>query len=226
MIFKIVYLFLPFIALIIEKEATGIKMNPQDILLCMETKKNTPSFDFYCILFFVLAFAGWIWEVILYLFTEHTFVNRGVYKGPYLPIYGVGGILLYFLFYRLKARPWLVFLNSLILCSLLEYFASWFLEMQWGIRWWDYGEHFMNINGRICLLGALSFGIGGMILICFIIPFYEKLLEKIPIKVRLWLSILLILLFVADAAYAGIRPNTGYGITVTAAGAADIEIAG
>lgn len=183
----------------------------------METKKNPLKFDFYCILFFVSAFAGWIWEVTLYFFTEHAFINRGVYKGPYLPIYGVGGILLCILLGHLQKRPLQVFVYSLVLCSLLEYFTSWFLEARWGIRWWDYGNHFMNINGRICLLGALIFGLGGMALICFFLPFYERIMKKIPAKIRLWISIVLILLFAADAAYAGIRPNTGYGITVPAA---------
>lgn len=180
----------------------------------MEKKKLSSQFDFYCILFFVSAFAGWIWEVLLYFFTEHAFINRGVYKGPYLPIYGVGGILLCILFGRMQKRPLQVFLGSMVLCSLLEYFTSWFLEKRWGVRWWDYGNHFMNINGRICLMGALVFGLGGAGFICLFLPFYQKILEKIPRRIRLWISIIFILLFVADAAYGSMRPNTGYGITV------------
>ncbi len=192
----------------------GIKQDWQDMIMFMKTKKNILQFDFYCILFFVSAVAGWIWEVLLYLLTEHAFINRGVYKGPYLPIYGVGGILLCILLRRLQKRPLLIFFCSMALCSLLEYFTGWFLEMRWGIRWWDYEGHFMNVNGRICLLGALAFGLGGEALICFFLPLYERIMKKIPKGIRLWVSIALILLFVADAAYAAIRPNTGYGITV------------
>ena len=182
--------------------------------IIMIKRKNILRFDFYCILFFVLAFFGWVWEVLLYLITQHAFINRGVYQGPYLPIYGVGGMLLYLLLHRLKKNPLLVFFSSLVVCSLLEYFTSWFLEMRWGIRWWDYSDHFMNIGGRICLLGAVCFGIGGTILVCLFMPFYEKIFERIPAKIRVIVSVILILLFVADAAYAGIRPNTGFGITV------------
>lgn len=179
----------------------------------MKRKKNVQSFDFYCILFFVLACIGWIWEVLLSIFSAHTFVNRGIYKGPYLPIYGVGGILLYFLLYRHRKKPWLVFICSLAICSLLEYAAGWFLEVRWGRKWWDYSGHFMNLNGRVCLTGALCFGAGGTLLICVLIPVYERLIEKIPEKIRMMISILLVLFFVADAAYCAIRPNTGYGIT-------------
>lgn len=187
-----------------EKKSCGYSSN---------MKKNLHSFDFYCILFFLLALAGWVWEVILYFFTTHTFVNRGVYKGPYLPIYGVGGLLLYFFLNRLRKRPLLVFLISLAVCSLLEYAASWFLEMRWGIRWWDYSGHFLNVNGRICLLGAVSFGLGGTLLICLFIPFYEKMIKRIPWKLRAAVCIIALLIFAADAAYAGIKPNTGYGIS-------------
>lgn len=180
----------------------------------MIKRKNIQGFDFYCILFFALAFIGWIWEVFLYFFTAHAFINRGVYKGPYLPVYGVGGMLLYLLLHRLKKKPVPVFFSSLVICSLLEFFTSWFLEKRWGIRWWDYSGHFMNIGGRICLLGAVCFGVGGTVLVCLFMPFYEKIFKKIPAKIRAAISVVLILLFVADAAYAGIRPNTGFGITV------------
>lgn len=179
----------------------------------MRVKKNIQSFDFYCILFFVLACIGWIWEVVLTFFTEHAFVNRGIYKGPYLPIYGVGGMLLYFLLYRYRKKPLPVFMCSLVVCSALEYFAGWLLEVRFGRKWWDYSGHFMNLNGRICLLGALCFGLGGTLLICLLIPLYERVIWKVPEKARVIVCILLILFFVADAAYCAVRPNTGYGIT-------------
>ena len=112
-------------------------------------KKNIHSFDFYCLLFFVLSFAGWVWEVVLHLFTSHAFINRGVYKGPYLPIYGVGGLLLSFFLKRFRKNPPLVFARSLMICSVLEYYTSWFLERRWGVRWWEYSGHLMNMKGRI-----------------------------------------------------------------------------
>lgn len=171
------------------------------------------NFDYYSIMFFLLALIGWLWEVILYFVTEHTFINRGVYKGPYLPIYGAGGVLLYLLLHRLKKKPVLVFSASMVLCSVLEYFTSWFLEFRWDIRWWDYSSHFMNLNGRICLLGAVVFGIGGTGFICLLLPAYEKLYQKMPEKLRTLLMVAFILIFVIDAAYGAMKPNMGYGIS-------------
>lgn len=176
-------------------------------------KKEPHQFDYYVLLFFLLAFIGWLWEVILFYFTNHAFINRGIYRGPYLPIYGVGGLLLCLLFRSLQKKPFRLFFLSVLVCSTLEYLTSYFLELLWGIRWWDYSGHFLNLNGRICLLGAVVFGLGGVLLICLFLPLYEKGYRKIPGKWRLWLCLLLLFLFIADATYCAVRPNTGWGIS-------------
>lgn len=170
------------------------------------------SFDFYVLLFFLLAFAGWLWEGLIYLVLEHKWINRGVYFGPYLPIYGVGGVLLWIFLHRLHRKRWLTFVLSALICSATEYIASVFLEWRWGLRWWDYSGYFMNLNGRICLSGALLFGLGGMLLNCYIQPLYRKLYNKIPPKRRLFFTVTLVLLFVLDATWCAVSPHRGYGI--------------
>lgn len=171
------------------------------------------SFFYYIWFFLFLSFLGWLWEVLLYLVTEHRFVNRGVLFGPWLPIYGAGGLFLYFLLSRLKKHPVRIFLLAALLCSGLEYFCSWFLERLWNIRWWDYSGYFGNLNGRICLLSALLFGVAALALVYLLLPASEKLYEKIPPRVRKTVGWLLLLLFLADAAYAAVAPNVGRGIS-------------
>lgn len=179
----------------------------------MKRKSTTDRFTFYVLLFFVTAFAGWLWEVLLFFFTEHAFINRGVYEGPYLPIYGAGGLLLCVLLHRLSQKPLSVFALSMLICTILEYLTSFFLERKWGIRWWDYSGHFLNLNGRICLLGAIVFGLGGTALVCLFLPFYEKQYERIPPKWRKAATFFLLLVFIADAARCALYPNTGTGIS-------------
>ena len=179
----------------------------------MKTNLTSDRFYFYVLLFFVAAFAGLLWEVLLFFFTEHAFINRGVYEGPYLPIYGAGGLLLCMLLSRLKKRPFLVFCLSLSICTVLEYLTSYFLEHKWGIRWWDYSGHFLNLNGRICLLGAIVFGLGGTALVCLFLPFYEKLFERITSGWRKAVCLLLLLIFIVDGAHCAMHPNTGAGIS-------------
>lgn len=185
----------------------------------MMRKKTPREFDYYVLLFFSLAFIGWVWEVALCLLVNHALINRGVYRGPYLPVYGVGGLLLCLLLRpRREGRmTWRgavsVGVLSALLCCVLEYLTSCLLETRWGVRWWDYSGHFMNIDGRVCLLGAVIFGSGGTALVCVFLPLYEKVYAKIPKKWRAVLCLLFLAVFVADATYCAVRPNTGQGIS-------------
>lgn len=191
------------------------------ILYCMKqynrkTDKNiipVRPFDYYALLFFCSAFAGWLWEVLLYLITEHTFVNRGVYRGPYLPIYGIGGLLIFIFLHRLRKKPVPVFLISCTFCTLLEYFSGAWLEQKWGIRWWDYSGHLLNLNGYVCLTSSIAFGIGGILLICIFQPIYNKLYHRMTIRLRAALCLVFVLIFIIDAAYSVMLPNTGYHIS-------------
>ena len=45
--------------------------------------------------------------------------------GPWLPIYGSGGIMILVFLRRLAKRPALLFLCIMTLCSTLEYMTSW-----------------------------------------------------------------------------------------------------
>ena len=117
------------------------------------------SFDYYVLLFFLVSFLGWLWEVGIYLVREGRFVNRGILFGPWLPVYGSGALFLYLLLRRWKRRPMFVFLISLTVCSLLEYLAGFFLEKAWGVRWWDYSGMLLNLNGHVCLMSSLMFGL-------------------------------------------------------------------
>lgn len=176
-------------------------------------EKFTRPFDYYALLFFTSAFAGWLWEVLLYLVTAHTFVNRGIYRGPYLPVYGVGCVLLILLAHRLRRRPAAVFALSCLLCTALEYVTGVWLLWKWGVRWWDYSGHVFNIDGHICLTSAAGFGLGGVLLICVFQPVFNRYYHRMTIALRVTLCIAFLLLFVADAAYAAMYPNTGEHIS-------------
>ncbi|MBO5283006.1 MAG: putative ABC transporter permease [Lachnospiraceae bacterium] len=174
--------------------------------------KTARKFDFYVLLFFLLSFMGWLWEGCIYLVTEQKWVNRGVYLGPYLPIYGAGGLLLWFLLQKLYQKKFPTFLLSALICSVLEYGTSLFLEWRWGLRWWDYTGYFMNLNGRICLLGAVCFGLGGLLLNCYLMPCYMKLYHRITPRRRLILCGLLLTVFILDITYCAVTPHRGANI--------------
>ncbi len=183
----------------------------------MGKEKNARTFDFYVLLFFLLSFVGWLWEGAIYLVTAGSWVNRGFYRGPYLPIYGAGGLLLWFLLHRLSRRPAATFFLSAAVCSVVEYVTSLFLEWKWGVRWWDYSSYFLNLNGRICVLGAVVFGLAGVALNCLLMPLYMRLYHRLTPRWRRVLSFLLLAVFLLDSTYCAVNPNMGRYIAALAA---------
>ena len=166
------------------------------------------------LLFFAFAFIGYLWEVILHLFSDGVFVNRGSLYGPWLPIYGCGGVLTLVLLNKYRDNPTLVFFASVILCGIVEYFSSLFMELAFNTRWWDYTGYFFNINGRVCLEGLLFFGFGCTVSIYIVTPLLLELFHRLDKHYVKFLTIMLSILFLTDFVfYLTIGPNKGNGIT-------------
>lgn len=105
----------------------------------------------YILIFFIYAIAGWIMETTTISIRNKKFVNRGFLVGPICPIYGYGVVLVSVLLKKYQEDMVATFCMSIIICGLLEYFTSFFMEKIFKARWWDYSQKKFNINGRICL---------------------------------------------------------------------------
>lgn len=165
-------------------------------------------------MFFIFCFVGWVWEVSLAFISEDMFVNRGTLHGPWLPIYGTGGVIILVLLKKLREKPALEFVAAMVLCGCLEYFSSWYLEMTHdGQRWWDYTGYFLNINGRICAEGLLTFGLDGLTIVYLLAPALDNLLSRIDARKLGIVAAVLLVLYCADQVYSAQHPNVGAGIT-------------
>lgn len=165
-------------------------------------------------MFFIFCFVGWVWEVSLAFISEGMFVNRGTLHGPWLPIYGTGGVIILVLLKKLREKPALEFVAAMVLCGCLEYFSSWYLEMTHdGQRWWDYTGYFLNVNGRICAEGLLTFGLGGLAIVYLLAPALDNLLSRIDTRKLGIVAAVLLVLYCADQVYSAQHPNVGAGIT-------------
>jgi uncharacterized membrane protein len=165
------------------------------------------------LIYFAMCMIGWVWEVTQFLILDGTFIKRGVLHGPWLPIYGVGAVLILTLLYRFRKTPTKNFWMIVLICGLVEYYTSFFLQLFFNAEWWDYSGYFLNINGRICAEGSLVFGLGGMMIVYVLAPFLDTFFKKFSFKVTFPLCMVLILLFSADLVYSFGHPNTGKDIT-------------
>ncbi|MCM1052774.1 MAG: DUF975 family protein [Ruminococcus sp.] len=165
------------------------------------------------LLFFIVSIIGWIWEVLLHLFQYGFFVNRGTLVGPWLPIYGAGSTVLLIVLKDFRKSPFVFFILAMVLCGIIEYGTSVYLELVHHLSWWSYNGYFLNLNGRICLEGLIVFGVGGVFITYIGAPLITNYLDKIGKKIKIIICIILTLLMTADFYYSSINPNTGTGIT-------------
>lgn len=147
--------------------------------------------------FILYSFAGWVYESILVSCQERRLVNRGFLNGPLCPIYGTGAVAGIVVLGNVK-HPLVVFLVSMVGASILEYATSWAMERLFHARWWDYSHFRFNLNGRVCLLGAVVFGLGGVVIVDVVQPPVERVTDMIPVQVVHVLVAVLVLLTVLD----------------------------
>ena len=192
------------------------KANKQIKLLNIDVNKSY-SLTSYILFFFTFSFVGYVYEVIVFLITNGKFVNRGIMYGPWLPIYGCGGVLIVFLLKRFRKSPFKMFIASCVLCGILEYGTAWFLETFKHIKYWDYTGHFMNLQGRICLECLILFGLGGCCFSYIISPILDNFYNKLRGNLKKILCMILIFAFFIDGSYVVmVKPNSGEGITIEA----------
>jgi uncharacterized membrane protein len=141
---------------------------------------------------------GWFLEVLAKLIEKGKFINRGFLIGPYCPIYGIGMLSIAVLLSQYETEPIILFVMSIVICSILEYFTSLIMEMIFKARWWDYSRQKYNLNGRICLETMVPFGFLGVIIIYFVNPAVLDVLAKISITSLHAISIILLIVFVSD----------------------------
>lgn len=137
-------------------------------------------------------------EVILKSIENKKFINRGFLIGPICPIYGYGCLFIIILLKRFTSNIFILFLSSILVCSILEYITSLVMEKLFKARWWDYSKRKFNLNGRICLNTMIPFGILGIIMMYIINPFLEAKLLLINENIKIILAIVLLIIYIID----------------------------
>ena len=174
----------------------------------MDTRvKKSKERMFYLFMFFTFAIIGWVWEGIYDFLYYGVIANHGVLLGPWLPIYGFGGVFMYILLKNFKKHPTVVFMGSFVFCTIIEFCTGTYLEITKGRSWWDYSNIPFNIEGKICLLSSILFGIAGILLIYFIAPRLRNLFDKLDYKKAAILILFLMAIYTLDFIYSTDHPN-------------------
>lgn len=130
------------------------------------------------------SFLGVVIEMLYCFATLGRIESRaGLVYGPFNLLYGVGAVALSLGLYRFRNHSSLIsFAGGFVVGSVVEYVCSFLQEVAFGSRSWDYSHLPFNINGRICLLYSIFWGLLGILWIKNIYPRMAQLILKIPKK--------------------------------------------
>ena len=175
----------------------------------VKSKSSKDKVFEYITYFFVYSFLGWLIETIYAIFVHGHFVKRGFLFGPLCPIYGFGAVILIMATKKLYKKPFLKFLIATVAFTLFEYIVSFLLEMLFWLRWWDYLNDFLNIQGRVSLPYSIFWGVIGLILLEKLHPYIQEKIQKITKgntnNIQTITCIILICLIIVDTILSVIR---------------------
>lgn len=160
-----------------------------------------------CLIIVISGVFGFLYEFVFYYFNSGMteFYWRGSNFLPWINIYAIGAVFIFFLLYKKRKNPLLVFFASMLITGILEYIGGGMLyEFQDGLRCWDYNSeilNFGNINGFVCLRSVLFFGFSSLLLIYLIVPLCFYLAKKMNKKIFLIITIGLCSIFLFDELY-------------------------
>ncbi len=164
-------------------------------------KKHNVTFAEMVIVFTVTAILGYIIETGYVFLSVGKIVKRGMFLGPYCPIYGFGALILYYCFYDVKANKKnipLIFLFASLILGSFELLCGLFFKYVMNMEMWNYSGKFLNILNYTTVPILIGWGILGTIYVFFVHPLLLKLVRIFPTKFMNKLAIIITCIFIVD----------------------------
>ena len=155
------------------------------------------EFDFHNIIWYMILFSilGLFIETIYgYVSTGILESRKGLILGPFCPIYGIGAAFFIVLLSDYKESKVKLFIMGAITGTIFEYICSYILQVIYGSMFWDYSYTTYQINGRVSLTYTVFWGILAVLLVKYLKPQMDKIINKIPSK--FWDKVITIFLIV------------------------------
>ncbi|MDO5708103.1 MAG: putative ABC transporter permease [Andreesenia angusta] len=152
----------------------------------------------YIQLFFIYSLLGFIWETLWVSITEKKLAKRGFLKGPILPIYGFGALIILISVHPYTDNPFMIYFAGMTAATILELITGYLMEKLLHVRYWDYDERPLNFHGYICARSSLFWGLISIILVKQINPGVEDYLNNFSFPFLNHMTIVLIMVFILD----------------------------
>ncbi len=152
--------------------------------------------------FVIGSIIGWIFEStymsIRHWKQYHRHINTGFLLGPWQPVYGCMAVLAVPILTPLLGHPILLYLAAASIATLIELITATLLEKLFNLKWWDYTYYKFDYKGKIALLPSLAWGGLATLFFYFVYPAIQHWAEFSYQHWGIWLSAVLVLLFLVD----------------------------
>lgn len=135
--------------------------------------------------FIIYSVLGYIIETVYGMITKGVWESRQSFLyGPFCGIYGLGAVVMILCLHKFPRKFNMLFIGGFVVGSIVEYVVSLVGEMLLGVKWWDYSNMPLNINGRICVYFSVFWGFLGIYLIASLNPKVDKIIDWIKSKFK------------------------------------------
>lgn len=156
------------------------------------------SFPQWLLFFFIYCVVGWCIESTIVSVSDRRLTNRGFLRGPMLPIYGFGAIVILFATLPVRGHPFLVYVFGMAGTTALELVTGWLMEKTLKMKYWDYTGKRFNFKGYICLTSSLFWGVLSLFLTDILHTPVEKLVLSLSVPALYSIDAVISLIFTAD----------------------------
>lgn len=173
----------------------------------IQKRKNDKKISFIetIYIFTICSILGYLIEVGYVFLAVGKVVSRGMLYGPYCPIYGFGGTILYVLFYNLKRDkkyiPYAFFTASIVLGA-FELLCGLIFKHIFNIEMWNYSGKFLNILNYTTVPILIAWGILGTLYVFLIHPILLKIVGIIPKNIAKRLAYIILVIFLSDFVFS------------------------
>lgn len=153
-------------------------------------------------MYFVFCIIGWLQESAIESLYHRRPINRGFLRGPYIPIYGTGGLTMLLVCMPFRGNPFVVFVVGMMSCTLLEYIAGALMEKLFNKQFWDYSMMKFTYKNRISLVSSLFWGALSLFMVYVLSGIMRSLCGLFPQNALIVFNMIMMTVVAVDLMFA------------------------
>ena len=152
--------------------------------------------------FFLYCFLGWVFESTYVSVMERKLTSRGFLRGPVIPIYGFGAMIIVFATTPFRGNYLAEYIAGAVAATLFELLVGMTMEAIFKVKYWDYSHKPFQYKGYICLESSLCWGLLSVVAAEVLQVRLEWLVFQLPQTLTLLLASMVTIVFSIDTVFS------------------------